>query len=216
MLRDPRGRWPGLPGGARGPSLEASPRPCDREWKKWLEQWLEVNRAETPGRYHPIPTPVPAVVSAILYGGLCSITSVVALARALNDVIGNASASRQRFYLDLHLSLPKTSETEYRAWQPDSVTTCLLLRTDPLAVRDLLAPPDPTLPDCGPSDRIVAARLRELFKETLVKHSPTSAGVSLGSIHGLIEAAYRLLRTLSFRRLLPVTPAGGSFRTRFQ
>jgi hypothetical protein len=80
------------------------------------------------------------------------------------------------------------------------VTTCLLLRTDSLAVRDLLAPPDPTLPDCGPSDRIVAARLRELFKETLVKHSPTSAGVSLGSIHGLIEAA----QVIAYLELPPI------------
>jgi integrase len=195
-------RIPVLPHYARNPISPDLARLLSRyqEWKKWLDQWLEENGAENPDRYHPIATPVPAIVSAVLYGGLCSIACVVALVRAMNNVLANSSASKQRFYLDLHLSLPRTSDTEYRAWQPDPISTCLFLRTDPSAVCNLLAPPDSTLPDFGPSDGIITGRLRELFKETLVKHPRINSGVSMGSIHGLIEAA----QTVAYLELPPI------------
>jgi integrase len=195
-------RIPVLPHYARNPISPDLARLLSRyqEWKRWLDQWLEENGAENSDRYHPIGTPVPAIVSAVLYGGLCSVASVVALVRTMNDVLANSSASKQRFYLDLHLSLPRTSDTEYRAWQPDPISTCLLLRTDPSAVRKLLAPPDSTLPGFGPSDGIVAGRLRQLFKETLVKRPKINSGVSMGSIHSLIEAA----QTVAYLELPPI------------
>lgn len=171
-----------------------------REWRNWLDQWLETSGTANPDRYHPISTAVPVIASAVIYGGLLSVAPVVALVRTLSDVLGNASASKQKFYLDLRLSLPRTSETEYRAWEPDSVTACLLLRTDPAAVQDLLAPPDSTLADCGPSDSIVAARLRKLFKDTLANHRARNSKVPMGGIHGLIEAA----RMVAYLELPPI------------
>ncbi len=195
-------RIPVLPRYARNPiSSDFAHLLCRyREWQRWLDRWLGDDSWKNPDRYRPIATPVPVVASAILYGGLCSIPSIVALVRAMQDVLARASASNRELFVDLHLTLPRTSVTEYRAWQPDPVTICLLLRTDPIAVHSLLAPPDPTLPDSAPSDREIADRLKELFRNTLRDHPIKNIKCHLGGIHALLEAA----RTVASVQLPPL------------
>ena len=188
-------RIPVLPQYAKNPIPDdLARRLCRyREWRHWLDHWLEGGSANDSVRYRPIETPVPAVVSAILYGGLCSRESVIALVRAMRDLLTHTSAANQGCFVDLRLTLPRTHITEYRAWQPDPVTTCLLLRTAPSAVDALLAPTDPALPDCGPNDREIAHRLSALIHDAIMQNPINNAKCQLGGMSALLRAAQAVI-----------------------
>ena len=183
-------RIPVIPVYPKNPFSSDLPRQLIRyeEWKKWLTQWLQEDGSKLTGKYKPISTAVPVIVSAILYGGLCSMSSILALIRTLGDLTGNAAVSETQLFVDLRISSGWTVEPEYRNWRPDGVTARLLLRTLPSSVAGLLTPPDATLPDFGPNNRILSRRIGEQFKNYLTK-SRGRFEVPLGGLNALIKAA---------------------------
>jgi integrase len=160
-----------------------------REWGAWLEVALTEERSAgrrkaTPLRMNSV---VPVITSAILYGGLWSEASLVALVRAIATLPACTLASENIFYCGLSLTLPNCSVDEFRAWLPDPLTATILMRTPAAAVEALLRS-DPTNAKGKLSDELIVRRLATEFARFAEQHQTNKVPTGLRALVRVAES----------------------------
>ncbi len=158
------------------------------EWKElhadWLKQLAASNQtAETDDARPGIEL---VIVSAVLYGGLYNIHSILALVRAIPHLDSRVSVSDGRVHVDLWLCWHGLPSMELRRWQPDELTATLLARMSTEDVKSILQT-DSSEEFC--SDRELSRRIRHLLR-TRVEASGNQAKARMGGLDRLIQIAH--------------------------
>jgi len=166
------------------------PRMLERydAWKLLLEARLvEESKNEQVLHNDFGPTAEMLIISAVLYGGLHNIPSLVALIRAIPDSANRTIAVDGRMHIELSLSWRGNQRMELRRWQPDSLTATLWSRMRTERVADLLQPLSGAETQLAVSDRELTKRLSRLLRD-VVKRTSSKGGATLGGLAGLLQA----------------------------
>lgn len=161
---------------------------CYEDWKTMHAGWLR-NLAAKQRKGEPEesrPDVEVLIVSAVLYGGLYNIHSILALVRALQNLDSWICISDGRVHVDLWLSWHGIPKMELRRWQPDELTATLLARIYPANVTTLLEPEDGAEGTC--SDRELTRRIRHSLRERITASS-VHAKARVGGLDRLMQAA---------------------------
>ncbi len=158
------------------------------EWKElhadWLKQLAASNQTTESDESRPGIELV--IASAVLYGGLYNIHSILALVRAIPHLDSRVSVSDGRVHVDLWLSWHGLPNMELRRWQPDELTATLLARMRTEDVESILQT-DSSEESC--SDRESSRRIRHLLR-TRVEASGNQAKARMGGLDRLIQIAH--------------------------
>ena len=149
-----------------------------KEWGKWIGSFLtsDIVRTEDHGTPTRIDSIAPVLISAVLYGGLWNGASLVALVRAVPELLSWTLANIDGLQIGLSLSWGGSQAKEFRCWQPDSLTALLLLKTSDQAVLQILKP-DPEGSATVPSDDVVLQRITAEIEKYRQKNHLQSSGL---------------------------------------
>lgn len=180
-------------------------------WKALLTVWLKerVKVGHAGHQEAADPTIEMLLVSAVLYGGLHNIASLVALIRAIPELPARTIVVDGRMHIELSLSWRGVEDMEFRRWQPDPLTATLWSRIRPEQANDLLRPEASNAPDAQASDRVITARIHGLLRDALNDRSVRDKHL-LRSLHQLLRMAQTvahielpaILATYSSRKLV--------------
>jgi hypothetical protein len=138
-------------------------------WKALLTTWLKqrVKVRQAGPQEDTGPTIEMLLVSAVLYGGLHNMASLVALIRAIPELSARTIAVDGRMHIELYLSWRGVRDMEFRRWQPDPLTATLWSRMRPERANDLLKPEASDSTDEQASDRVISTRISGLLRDAL-------------------------------------------------
>ena len=158
------------------------------DWKKmhaaWLDDLAARERMKEPEESRPDIELL--IVSAVLYGGLYNIHSILALVRAVQNINSCVYIADGRVHVDLWLSWHGIPKMELRRWQPDELSATLLARMRPANVTILLKSDEGEEGTC--SDRELARRIRHLLRARITA-SGDHSGSRVGGLDRLMQAA---------------------------
>ncbi len=157
------------------------------EWKESHAGWLKQLAASSKTAESEVSRPgiELVIVSAVLYGGLYNIHSILAMVRAIPHLDSRVSVSDGRVHVDLWLSWHGLPNMELRRWQPDELTATLLARLHTEDVESILQT-DSSAESC--SDRELSRRIRHLLR-TRVEVTDNQVKARIGGLDRLIQAA---------------------------
>jgi integrase len=157
-------------------------------WKRLLEaQLTELSANEQLLGDDRGPSVEMVLVSAILYGGLHNIPSLVALIRAVPDMANRTIVVDGRMHIELSLSWRGIRDMELRRWQPDPLTATLWSHIRVERAVDLLQPQTGTVPP-DISDRDLARRISRLLRDGIGQTPAKGGEVPRGGLAGLLRA----------------------------
>jgi hypothetical protein len=137
-----------------------------RAWGDWLT--AELREQEQAGHDRiQMPSIVPLLVSAILYGGIWNEPELAALVRAIPALLSCTMATAKTIYMELSVSWRGSGFAEYRSWQPDALTAILIMRTPSHLPEELLRP-DPLTAGHHANDATIVKRIKEQFEAVRV------------------------------------------------
>ena len=137
-----------------------------RAWGDWLT--TELRRQDQAGHDRiQMPSIVPLLVSAILYGGIWNEPELAALVRAIPTLLSCTMATVKAIYMGLSVSWRGSGFAEYRAWQPDALTAILIMRTPSHLAEELLRSA-PLAAAGRANDATVVKRIKEQFEAVRV------------------------------------------------
>lgn len=163
-----------------------------REAKDLLARWLiRLQNRETTSDDSGYPDLLSTLaLSAILHGGLLSQGSLVAMFRAIPELVSRTLIVDGRLHVELSLTWKGVANAELRRWQPDPLTAMLWARTPINAADNLLKPVKEDKPS-PPSNAIVFQRFDKLFHDTL----QSSKCKYSKRLHDIIRASYVVAHT---------------------
>jgi len=154
-----------------------------RAWGDWLVSELK-NQGTTRPEEARMSSIVPLLASAILYGGIWNEPELVALVKAIPQLLTCTMATANAIYVGLSVPWQGSGFSEHRCWQPDALTAILLMRT-PTTLTEQLLRPDPTSNAPCATDAVILERIKNEF--LLV--AGTGARKSLCNFSMLIKSA---------------------------
>lgn len=159
-------------------------------WKHVLQTWLRALTAVDRFEQHNDSGPAieMLIVSAVLYGGLHNMPSLLALVRAVPEADSRTFCTDGRIHIELSLSCRGIQNMELRRWQPDALTATLWARVRPEAVADLLQPLTDNDAGATAPDKDLAKQLDRLVRVGLERSSASNRGL-LGGIDRLLRVA---------------------------
>lgn len=160
--------------------------------KQLLSEWLHELRQlpgppGEPGHLLRVNT---LVMSAVVYGGLFSRPSLVALLRAIPEMASRTLIVDERLHIELSLSLCGLPNAELRRWQPDPLSATLWANTPADSASALLVQEKTGSGERPPSDATVYKRFGDQFRAAL-----SGAKSSLTDLDSLLNAAYVIAHT---------------------
>ncbi len=139
-------------------------------WKEVLDHWVKGNKTGQTSNGDPSATVEALILSSILYGGLHTRSSVVAMIRALANAPNRTLCVDGRMHIELHLSWRGVPDMEFRRWQPDALTATLWATIPESGLGDLV---DLTRPNSETKDlrdvnlaKWINQRLKSRLEET--------------------------------------------------
>lgn len=127
---------------------------------------------------------VPLLASAILYGGIWNEPELVALVKAIPQLLSCTMATANVIYVGLPVPWHGSGFTEHRCWQPDALTSILLMRTPPTRAEEVLRPDPITNAPCA-TDAKILERITDEFRRV----ADAADRKSLCSLSVLIRSA---------------------------
>ena len=172
-------------------------------WKHVLELWLRTLAAiDTEQHNASAPAIEILVVSAVLYGGLHNIPSLLALLRAVPEADSRTFCVDGRMHVELSLSWRGIKDVEFRRWQPDPLTATLWSRIRRETLRDLFQPLIVDGVEASVPDKELTKRLDVLLRSAM-ERTAVSDPTFLGGISRLLQAA----QTAAYIELPPILAA---------
>lgn len=108
---------------------------------------------------HAAPPLEIVIASAILYGGIHDIRTLLGIVRGLPTVVASSAISERRIHVGVWVD--QAGVRQFRAWHPDPLTATLLFRCGPESAADLLVPENGS--GDGVPDLILRSRLNKQF-----------------------------------------------------
>ena len=159
-----------------------------RGWKQLLEHWLRNSHTSFGNRDDGGPLLEMLIVSAVIFGGLHSLSSLLAMIRAIPESERRTQWENARMHIELDISWRGISGREMRRWQPDSVSAALWARLHCEPMENMRFTDMPSGNIIQLEDRALVRRVTEGLRAFVLRDSlPNQVGS--GDLYGLLRAA---------------------------
>jgi len=164
-------------------------------WKELVAQQLAHFRSRLTRNAdrddHAAPPLEIVIASAILYGGIHDIRTLLGIVRGLPKVVTSSAISERRIHVGVWVD--QAGVRQFRAWHPDPLTATLLFRCGPESADDLFVSENGS--DGGDvTDRILMSRLHKQFNAWTKSACGTDKKklYALGGLQNLLRVAQKV------------------------
>ena len=139
---------------------------------------------------HAAPPLEIVIASAIIYGGIHDMRTLLGIVRAMPTVVVSTAISERRIHVGVWID--RAGIRQFRAWHPDPLTSTLLFRCDPASASDLLVLKNG--PGGGVPDPILISRLSKQFNAWTKSACGTDKKklYALGGLRNLLRVAQKV------------------------
>ena len=137
---------------------------------------------------HAAPPLEIVIASAIIYGGIHDMRTLLGIVRGMPTVVASTAISERRIHVGVWIN--RVGIRQFRAWHPDTLTAALLFRCDPESGSDLLILRNSPSGGCVP-DPILISRLSKQFNAWTKSACGTDKKklYALGGLRNLLRVA---------------------------
>ncbi len=157
-------------------------------WKQVLAHWLRNSHTSFENRDDAGHLAEILIVSAVIFGGLHSVSSLLALIRAIPESERRTQWHDGTMYIELDISWRGSPGREMRRWQPDSISAALWARLRSEPEEKLQFREEPSETRIHLKDRALMQRVAEALRASVMRDFPASQ-VGCGDLSGLLRAA---------------------------